>query len=218
MRYCDFINQTISHENGIEWNYYRNDIATTDIFCGEVSSEFIKQYFENGEKALPLLLNPETADRFITNYFTAGRKESVLSYRFEEQYQLPAERAIHTVSGFFLGLLIENCINSFTPLSLVSVNHFPLAYLWFLTYLYHDYGYSVTEKEDCPIRYPQRAPIPCQSYTHYTYCHPGEYQALKEIKRKLGINLSPFSQLGAFTFFFQDETILLIWNMLCLWS
>lgn len=69
MRYCDFINQTISHKNGIDWNYYRNDIATTDIFCGEASSEFIKQYFENGEKALPLLLNPETADRFITNYF-----------------------------------------------------------------------------------------------------------------------------------------------------
>lgn len=205
MRYCDFINQTISRENGIDWNYYRNDIATTDIFCSEVSSKFIKQYFENGEKALPLLLNPETADRFITNYFTAGRKESVLSYRFEEQYQLPAERAIHTVSGFFLGLLIENCINSFTPLSLISANHFPFAYLWFLTYLYHDYGYSVTEKEDCPIQYPQRAPIPCQSYTHYKYCHPGEYQALKEIKRELGINLSPFSQLGAFTFFLSGR-------------
>ena len=36
MRYCDFINQTISRENGIDWNYYRNDIATTDIFCSEV--------------------------------------------------------------------------------------------------------------------------------------------------------------------------------------
>lgn len=197
MRYCDFINQTISHENGIDWNYYRNDIATTDIFCSEVSSKFIKQYFENGEKALPLLLNPETADRFITNYFTAGRKESVLSYRFEEQYQLPAERAIHTVSGFFLGLLIENCINSFTPLSLVSVNHFPFAYLWFLTYLYHDYGYCVTEKEDCPIQYPQRAPIP-DAYNKY--CPATEYRALGKIKKELGINLSPFSQLGAFSY------------------
>lgn len=200
MRYCDYINQTISHENGIDWNYYRNYIATTNIFCGKASSEFIKQYFENGEKSLPLLLNPEIADRFITNYFTAGRKTSVLSYRFEEQYQLPAERAIHTVSGFFLGLLIENCINSFTPLSLISVNHFPFAYLWFLTYLYHDYGYCVTEKEDCSIQYPQRAPIPSQSNTHYKYCPLGEYQALKEIKRKLGIDLSPFSQSGAFTF------------------
>lgn len=200
MRYCDFINQTISHENGIDWNYYRNDIATTDIFCGEASSEFIKQYFENGEKALPLLLNPETADKFITNYFTAGRKESVLSYRFEEQYQLPAERAIHTVSGFFLGLLIENCINSFTPLSLVSVNHFPFAYLWFLTFLYHDYGYCVTERENCPIRYPQRAPIPGLNGARYTQSCCVEYGALTEIKRKLGISLSPFSATGTFTF------------------
>lgn len=205
MRYCDYINQTISHENGIDWNYYRNYIATTNIFCGKASSEFIKQYFENGEKSLPLFLNPEIADRFITNYFTAGRKTSVLSYRFEEQYQLPAERAIHTVSGFFLGLLIENCINSFTPLSLVSVNHFPFAYLWFLTYLYHDYGYCVTEKEDCPIQYPKRSPIPSRRNTHYKYCHPGEYQALKKIKGKLGINLSPFSQSSAFSFSLSDQ-------------
>lgn len=197
MRYCDFINQTISHENGIDWNYYRNDIATTDIFCGEASSEFIKQYFENGEKALLLLLNPETADRFITNYFTAGRKESVLSYRFEEQYQLPAERAIHTVSGFFLGLLIENCINNSTPLSIIGGNYFPFAYLWFLTYLYHDYGYCVTEKEDCPIQYSQRAPIPD---AYHKYCPATECRALKEIKEQLGINLSPFSQAGVFSF------------------
>lgn len=199
MRYCDYINQTISHENGIDWNYYRNYIATTNIFCGKASSEFITQYFENGEKTLPLLLNPEKANRFITNYFTVGRKESVLSYRFEEQYQLPAERAVHTVSGFFLGLLIENCINNLTPLSIVSVNDFPFSYLWFLTYLYHDYGYCVTEKEDCHINFPQQAPIPNQNNAYYKRCSVTEYRALKEIKKQLGINLSPFYPFGAFS-------------------
>lgn len=198
MRYYDFINRTISLENEIDWNYYGKHTKTDNILCGENSSEFIKWYFENGEKSLPLLLNSETANRFITNYFTVGGKEFALSYRFEEQYQLPTERAIHTVSGFFLGLLIENCINNTAHLSLISENHFPFTYLWFLTYLYHDYGYCVTEREDCPIQYPQQAPMPNQNYDNYKKCHLVEYRALEKIKNKLGIDLSPFSQFKAF--------------------
>lgn len=198
MIYYDFIKETISHENGIDWNYYSTDIETMDILSDKVSSKFIKQYFENGEKGLSLLIDPIATNKFVTNYFTAGRKESVLTYRFEEQYQLPAERAIHTVSGFFLGLLIENCINNFNRLSLVSENYFPFAYLWFLTYLYHDYGYCVTEKENCPIQYPKRAPVPTWNNAPFNRCSPNEYKAVKEIKRKLGINLSPFSQIGTY--------------------
>lgn len=201
MKYYDFIVKTIFHENGIDWNYYGTDFGTTDILDGDVSSKFINQYFENGEKGLSLLIDPIATNKFVTNYFTAGRKKSVLTYRFEEQYQLPAERAIHTVSGFFLGLLIENCINNFNRLSLVSENYFPFAYLWFLTYLYHDYGYCVAEKEKCPVQYPKRAPVPTWNNAPFNRCSPNEYKAVKEIKRKLGINLSPFSQLGTFCFF-----------------
>ena len=200
MTYRDYINNTLSHENEIDWNYYGNYIQTDNLLNGETSSDFIKQYFENGEKVLPLVLNPEIADRFITRYFTAARKEFVLAYRFDERYQLPPERAIHTVSGFFLGLLIENCINGTTPLSLQSTNYFPFSYLWFLTFLYHDYGYCVTERENCPVEYPQHAPIPRINDVRYTQSCRGEYRALTEIKRKLGISLSPFSSSGAFQF------------------
>lgn len=125
MTYHDYINNTLSHKNEIDWNYYGNHIQIDNLLNGETSSDFIKQYFENGEKALPLVLNPETADRFITRYFTAARKEFALAYRFDERYQLPPERAIHTVSGFFLGLLIENCIDGTTSLSLQSANFSP---------------------------------------------------------------------------------------------
>lgn len=193
MRYYDFINNTISHENDIDWNYYRNHINTADILQGNKSSDFIKQYFENGEKSFPFLLNPKTANRFITNYFIAGRKESALSFCFEEQYQLPDDRSVHTISGFFLGLLIENCINNTTTLSLNSANHFPFAYLWFLTFLYHDYGYCVTERENCLIQFPQHAPIPNANHGRPTRACPGDYRALTQIKRTLGIDMSPFS-------------------------
>lgn len=200
MTYRDYINNTLSHENEIDWNYYGNHMPTDNILNGETSSDFIKQYFESGEKVLPLVLNAETADRFITEYFTAARKEFALAYHFDEQYQLPPERAVHTVSGFFLGLLIENCINGTMSLSLRSENYFPFSYLWFLTFLYHDYGYCVTERENCPVQYPQRAPIPRINDVRYTHSYPGEYRALAEIKRVLGISLSPFSQSGAFHF------------------
>lgn len=198
MTYCEFINNTLSHENEIAWNYYGNLMPTDSILSSETSNEFIKQYFESGEKVLPLVLNAEAADRFITQYFTAARKEFALAYRFDERYQLPPERAVHTVSGFFLGLLIENCINGTATLSLRSENHFPFSYLWFLTFLYHDYGYCVTERENCPIQYPQQAPIPMHNDVRYTRSSPREYRALAEIKRKLGISLSPFSSAGTF--------------------
>lgn len=200
MTYRDYINNTLSHENEIDWNYYGNHIQTDNILTSETSSNFIKQYFENGEKTLPVVLDPKIAERFITQYFTSARKEFALTYRFDERYQLPPERAVHTVSGFFLGLLIENCINNTTPLSLQSTNYFPFSYLWFLTFLYHDYGYCVTERENCPVEYPQHAPIPKINEVCYTQSCRGEYRALTEIKRKLGISLSPFSSSGAFQF------------------
>ena len=198
MKYYDFICKTISNKNNIDWNYYGNHIDTDNILQGNASNTFIKLYFENGEKTFPLLLNPETADRFIENYFIAGQKESALSFRFDGLYRLPDDRAVHTISGFFLGLLIENCINNTNTFFLKSSNRFPFAYFWFLTFLYHDYGYCVTERENSPIQLPQNAYIPNRKNAYYKYCTVSECWALKEVKKQLGIDLSPFSQLGAF--------------------
>lgn len=200
MTYLDYINNTLSRKNEINWNYYGAQMRTDDILSGKASINFIKQYFENGGKVLPLVLNPKVANQFVTRYFTAMQKEFELAYRFDEQYQLPPERASHTVSGFFLGLFIENCINGTESLFLQSENHFPFSYLWFLTFLYHDYGYCVTERENCPIQCPNHAPIPKEANFHAYYISIQEYRALTEIKKVLGINLSPFSALGAFNF------------------
>ena len=180
MTYLDYINNTLSRKNEINWNYYGAQMRTDDILSGKTSINFIKQYFENGGKVLPLVLNPKMANQFVTRYFTAMQKEFELAYRFDEQYQLPPERASHTVSGFFFGLFIENCINGTESLFLQSENHFPFSYLWFLTFLYHDYGYCVTERENCPIQCPNHAPIPKEANFHAYYISIQEYRALKK--------------------------------------
>lgn len=152
MLFSDFIKDSLLGKNNIVWNYYPYaDINTDDILHADTSAEFIRTYFENGEKELPLLLNPEHAAAFLKDYFLAARKDRLLFFNFDRQYVLSPERAIHTVSGFFLGLLIENCLNAENPLSIERPEHFPFSYLWFLTFLYHDYGYCVVERDDSPI-------------------------------------------------------------------
>lgn len=42
---------------------------------------------------------------------------------------------------------------------------FSFSYLWFLPFLYHDYGYCVVERDDSPIAIPTRAPIPNNNYS-----------------------------------------------------
>lgn len=42
---------------------------------------------------------------------------------------------------------------------------FSFSYLWFLTFLYHDYGYCVVERDDAPIAIPTRASIPNNNYS-----------------------------------------------------
>lgn len=193
MIYSEFINQTISNNNQIQWNYYRNNLDINSILQSENSRNFIHDYFENGAKVLPMLINPESARNYINDYFTAARKEYALSFDFDEQNQLPDDRAIHTVSAFFLGLLIENCLNGEDTLCIESNNNnFPFSYLWFLTCLYHDYGYCVTERDNISVSFPTRAPEANKNRFGNLNSRSFEYRALGQSKRILGIDLSPF--------------------------
>ena len=199
MRYSEFIRNTLANQNDIRWNYYQTQMDTDSILDAENANGFIKEYFQNGEKNLPLLLDPSEAEEFMHRYFDAGNKKLALAFQYDALHQLPPERAVHTVSGFFLGLLIENCINGENTLAVESQNDFPFSYLWFLTYLYHDYGYCIAERDDLPNPFPRRAPIPEFPRATPTKISMREYQALIQIKRALGISLSPFSQHGYFS-------------------
>lgn len=194
MRYSDFIKQTISNSNGISWNYYKTEMPVEDILQASQSRHFIHNYFKNGSKELPLLLNATEVANFLNGYFLAERKESALFFDFNEKYLLPDDRSIHTVSGFFLGLLIESCLNGTRTLAVEGSNYFPFAYLWFLMFLYHDYGYCVTERENGLITIPEHAPVPDMLFTkNSSRIRREEYSDLRRTKRILGIDLSLFS-------------------------
>lgn len=200
MKYSRFIRDTLSSNNGIRWNYYQRTIDTGHILDGNRAGTFIQDYFRAGEKNLPFLLEPTEAVQFINRYFETGRKKLILSFQYDAQHQLPPERATHTVSGFFLGLLIENCLNGTNTLSVRSQHLFPFSYLWFLTFLYHDYGYCFAERRDLPNPFPAQAPLPDLASNNPRRVSRKEYHALSRIKDILGINLSPFSQYPSYTY------------------
>lgn len=72
------------------------------------------------------------AKEFISNYFKAGDKSSVIDPN------IPADvaRDIHSISAFFLGFLLK-------PLLKFPVLKPDFRYFWFMACLYHDYGYYV---------------------------------------------------------------------------
>jgi hypothetical protein len=74
----------------------------------------------------------DVAQRFIFDYFQKGEKQSV----FDSKIPINKERDLHSISIFFLGFLLKEVIDlpKLEP---------DFQYLWFITCLYHDYGYFI---------------------------------------------------------------------------
>ena len=83
MRYSEFIRDTLANQNDIRWNYYQTQMDTDSIFDAENANGFIKEYFQSGEKNLPLLLDPYEAEEFIHRYFDAGNKKLALAFQYD---------------------------------------------------------------------------------------------------------------------------------------
>lgn len=104
--------------NNIDWNYYLNDLA------------FPK--------------NINDARKFIDDFFAYGGKSYLIRDILQESDPL---RINHTLSVFFIGLLIKN--SSFRDLKIIDNDQneiFEFSYLWFLVSLFHDMGY-IQEKD-----------------------------------------------------------------------
>lgn len=102
------------YDNSTEWNYYDTNIRKT--FDRYKASEFIKQYFENGAKKrviLPLI------------------------------YEIDPMRQVHTVSAFFIGLLIKRELCPNLIVYSQEYEDYEFSYLWFLVCLFHDMGYAI---------------------------------------------------------------------------
>ena len=125
MKYSQFIQETLSSKNGIQWNYYQRSMDIQCVLDGKHAEGFIQDYFNAGAKYLPFLVNPDEAEQFIDRYFKAGCKDFALAFRHDAQHQLPQDRATHTISGFFLGLLIEYCLTGTNTLAIDEPYFFP---------------------------------------------------------------------------------------------
>lgn len=104
--------------NNIDWNYYLNDLA------------FPK--------------NINDAKKFIDDFFAYAGKSYLIRDILQECETL---RVNHTLSVFFIGLLIKN--SSFHDLKIIDNDQneiFEFSYLWFLVSLFHDMGY-IQEKD-----------------------------------------------------------------------
>lgn len=195
MRYSDLIQQTLLDNTAIRWNYYSHSF-NLDILYPRHSVEFINKYFEFGEKELPLLVDPNEARNFMNCYFEHGQKGGALSFARTEEQRLPDDRAVHTVSSFFLGLFIENSINGRRTLSVEGSTDFPFVYLWFLTALYHDYGYCVSERDNGIVHVIQRNCLPTTNLGKRNgNLDPREKDAINGMRVDLGINLSPIEYI-----------------------
>lgn len=83
----------------------------------------------------------DNAKEFIKQYFKTGEKDSIFNNKCIEG--ISDIRLYHTVSLFFLGILLrplfEKELQKLKP---------GFLYYWFLTSLFHDYGYSIENDKD----------------------------------------------------------------------
>lgn len=129
----------LNNENGIAWDYYQAPPMTANpIENPSESWEFIKGYFNSGQKGRALDFSPNGPDNLL---------------------QLSQTRSIHTVSTFFIGLLICHWLyKGKEPVFGHDGVELPFRYLWFLASLYHDFGYVVEDdKGQFPIA--RRSPL-----------------------------------------------------------
>ncbi len=107
--------------------------AYMDAFCYK---KWMWQYYN--DLSVNPIETPSLAISFIQEYFEEGVKENVFDLRWEKDFGNPYVRASHTVSTFFLGVLLQlKQDSSFC----IEEGRYPFAYMWFICCLYHDIGY-----------------------------------------------------------------------------
>jgi len=176
MTLYNFIKSAVKNDS-VDWDYY-------------------EAYWHEGRDNIFEMIksNPKT---FIGNYFINGSKNLALNLTDGNKDNPMAPfsdfRAIHTVSAFFIGLYIEKSLSCGSSLSIpLGDGHqaMPFSYLWFLTCLYHDYGYCIEDKD---------THVPCKrgfylnnnkNYNRTSLC---EYRTLHNVRRQYDIRHSIYS-------------------------
>lgn len=117
-----------------EWNYYSSNMHNLKdmdkLFSGEWAKDFIKKYFECGEK------------------------QGVIWPCIDE---MECMRSMHTISVFFLGILIQEKLAPNLEIVSQYIENYKFSYIWFLVCLYHDLGYVVEKDWSYKYKYIQKS-------------------------------------------------------------
>lgn len=159
MIFYNFIKQALQ-KNIPKWNYYTQDNNIDILHLPSLSKEFIDTYFKNGQKDFSVLNLDENMPR------------------------LSEFRAIHTVSSFFLGVQLASWLNELTLKC--DNQEFDFSYIWFLTCLFHDYGYAIEETKT-PKSHINKSKIKLT-------IHSPMY--LEKVKKQYNITCSPYQGLN----------------------
>lgn len=91
--------------------------------------------------------NPKDIVNFIYDFYISGEKKG-LYMGDENDLEGDFENHLHhTIVVFFLGIAIKK--NFFESLDIIDGNDkFDFSYIWYLTALYHDYGYRIEDIEN----------------------------------------------------------------------
>lgn len=93
MNFFDIMRNTFVTNKPV-WNYYGTEICTDPVALPEQSAQFIREYFLQGQKGdIVYELDP------YHDVNIHGMSLTLSEYR-----------AIHTVSAFFLGIFLEDCL------------------------------------------------------------------------------------------------------------
>ena len=116
MSYLNIIEQLFRQRQ--KWDYYRCHYQRT-----------LREVFEYPES-------------FINETFVSGHKHKLMD-RNAQAPNISDARAAHSISAYFMGFiladgLLRNVLDNFCE---VDGDKFSFSYVWYLTSLYHDYGY-----------------------------------------------------------------------------
>ena len=91
------------------------------------------------------------AERFIREYFECGGKAQVV---YELLHNVDPMRNMHSISAFFLGVLLKNKLNINLDAKYGNGKTvFPFGYMWYLVCLFHDMGYAQEENYNYKFKY-----------------------------------------------------------------
>lgn len=104
---------------------------------------------------------PKKSNEFINEFFSLGSKEWVLGNKFHDaEDDSLILRNSHTTKVFFIGIYLQQKLNKYLSINAGVGTNYPFSYLWYLSCLFHDFGYRFEEKRiklDCFRRLEQKS-------------------------------------------------------------